>query len=725
MKLKKLLLNRAFIIAIIYLVIGAIWILASDSLVNSIFQDLAILKQIQIYKGWLYVIATAALLYYLIRTELDKYHKIESELIKSQRLFNDVVENAEEWVWEVNAEGIYTYSSPVVEKLIGYRCDEIVGKVKLFDLFHPNEKEFLETHARLIVKNKDSFKKFQHRKLHKNGDNVWLLTSAIPVLDKEGNLTGYRGTDFDITERIEKEAKLKESEERHRNLSDLTFEGILIHQEGRILEFNSVFLKLTGYKRNEIIGRNLLDFFIAENSRQLVKHNILINSTLPYQFDGIKKNGEICRYETIVRNIEFKGQKARVAAIRDITWRMESERKLRDSEERYRNIFNAHSVGIIIFKPKTKEITMVNHAASKMFGYSKEEFQKLKVTDFAVIRPPDEVIAGPLNSNDVNQTFEFESIDRRKDGTTFDSAVVLKPVFYNQERHIIAIVNDITEKKIAEEELSKYRNRLEILVDERTRELEAVNRLLEKEISKQREAEKKVKVALEKERELNELKSGFLSMASHEFRTPLTSILSSADLLDIAGRSWDKDRYSTHINKIRNAVRNMTTLLNDVLTISRTKDGKIKLHKVQIDLKLFVKEIVNEVKDISPFQHTIKQNIKIKNKINTDPKLLRQCIENLITNSMKYSPPSSTISIKIEEKDNMLNILIEDNGPGIEEDELQKIFEPFYRIKTAGKIPGSGLGLAIVKTAVETLGGRIFVQSSTGLGTKFEISLPI
>ena len=844
MKTFFLLKNKAFKISIFYCLFGVTWILISDTIVEILFTDAVNISTIQTFKGWFYVLVTGALIYHLIKIELDKAKEVEKKLRMSRQLFDDVVRNAEEWIWEVDADGVITYSSPAVRKLLGFNPDEIIGNKKLFDLFHPDDKKDFEDQARMFFRNKESFTKFQHRKIDKNGNEVWMLTSALPIIDDNGELIGYRGTDSNITERVKKENQLKESKERYRNFAELTFEGIVIHEKGIMLDFNNVFLKMTGYTPQELRGNSLLEMIIPEEYHPIVIKNIMIDYKLPYEMEFVKKSGKriwvevVARiveyqnkkvrvtairditwrkeaerklkeseeryrslseltfegllihrdeimidfnssfqkmsgytrdellaknflalipteyhelikknnlldyvppyeieaytknrkriwFEVTSRQIDYEGKQARVTALRDITWRIDAENKLKESEERYRSIFNAYAIGIVIFNP-AQEIVMANPAAYRIYGYSPGEMKKLNLTDIITKEVIKLYLPKVIDAYEKGESSEFDSLGQKKDGTIFSSHIILSPFINKNIPHVLTLVTDNTEKKLAEEELEKHRNHLESLVAERTAELELVNNLLEREIEKQKEAELSVKRALKKETELSELKSGFLSMASHEFRTPLTSVLSSADLLDMAGRTWDEEKYLHYINKIRNAVNNMTVLLNDVLTISRTKDGKIKPKHLSINVKVFIEELISEIQSLPYFKHQIEiVSHNLKGKIHLDPQLLRQCIENLIINAIKYSPQNSTIKLTIEKKKNNLEIIIEDNGPGIEKQELGKIFEPFYRIKSASKSPGSGLGLTIVKNAVEALRGDIQISSEIGLGTKFFINLPL
>jgi|GEM_PF-2043386 len=232
--------------------------------------------------------------------------------------------------------------------------------------------------------------------------------------------------------------------------------------------------------------------------------------------------------------------------------------------------------------------------------------------------------------------------------------------------------------------------------------------------------------SLEKERELNELKSGFISMASHEFRTPLTTILASADLLEILGPKWDEEKYKKHIAKIQNAVSYMTELINDVLIINKAETGKINFAPSEVNLYNLIKESIDNFRTTAgnDIEFILKYNASRKIYV-LDLKLLMQIINNLVSNAVKYSPAGGDIKISVSDANSMLKIKVADSGMGISEDDQNHLFHPFYRGKNIENIPGTGLGLSIVQKAVEMHNGKVFFESSVGKGTTFTIFIPL
>lgn len=237
-----------------------------------------------------------------------------------------------------------------------------------------------------------------------------------------------------------------------------------------------------------------------------------------------------------------------------------------------------------------------------------------------------------------------------------------------------------------------------------------------------------IKKALEKEQEISSLKSRFISMASHEFRTPLTTILASTDLLEMFGRKWSEEKYNEHTAKIRRTVKNMVDLLDDVLTISRAETGKLNFNPANINLFNFCCEVVDNMRNNKSEKHTINfEYLDDRKIVSADSKLLGYMLNNLISNAIKYSPDGGEITFRVsfDEKKDTLNFLIKDKGIGISSEYKNTLFEPFLRGENIGRIPGTGLGLSIVKRAVDLHRGAINFESELGKGTSVSIEIPL
>lgn len=295
-----------------------------------------------------------------------------------------------------------------------------------------------------------------------------------------------------------------------------------------------------------------------------------------------------------------------------------------------------------------------------------------------------------------------------------------------EEEEVLLLLRDMTQQVAEERKLKKEQELLEKLVKERTSSLIEANKKLGLEIKKQKKYELQIQKSLEKEKELNELKSRFISMASHEYRTPLTSIKIFADLLKMHGRKIENDKYYSYISKINNSVEYMTELINDVLMVNKAETGKIKLNPVVLDFNKLCNSIYEEYRDQSESKHEIILNyISPISLIYADEKLLRQVISNLISNAIKYSPGKGRIDFSVNTNGEKIIVIIKDEGIGILPEDRDKIFSSFYRGQNIGTVPGTGLGLYIVKRIVELCGGSIYFESIVNQGTAFTVELPL
>jgi len=248
-----------------------------------------------------------------------------------------------------------------------------------------------------------------------------------------------------------------------------------------------------------------------------------------------------------------------------------------------------------------------------------------------------------------------------------------------------------------------------------------------RDITKRKQAEAEIHKALAKEKELHELKSRFVSMTSHEFRTPLSTILSSSELLEHYSESWSSEKKVRHLRRIQSSVHNMTQLLNDVLIIGKAEAGKLTFHPEPLDLCQFCWDLTEEL-SLNKSSELKKINFVVSGvckTTNVDEKLLRHILTNLLSNAIKYSPPGSTVNFELVYQDNEISFQIQDIGIGIPTADLAHLFESFHRASNVGNISGTGLGLAIAKKCVELHGGAIAVKSEVGVGTTFEVRIPL
>lgn len=324
----------------------------------------------------------------------------------------------------------------------------------------------------------------------------------------------------------------------------------------------------------------------------------------------------------------------------------------------------------------------------------------------------------------------------RKNGEEFPFNLAVSEVILNDRVIYTGIVHDLSDIQKAEEKLKKVNKELENKVYQRTSELEeVVNKLLSTNRSLSQEIEERERItrelqnrelelqeSLEKEKELNELKSRFVSMASHEFRTPLTSISSSAAIIAKYTLEDQQSKRMKHVDRIKSAVSNLTGILNDFLSLSKLEEGKVLLNVESFDLNALFDETIEDLSNLMKGEQTIDLISPPSTEIKTDKRILKNILFNLLSNAVKYS--DKRITLKVEQAEKSFTLHIIDQGIGIPEQDQKHLFSRFYRASNASNIQGTGLGLNIVKRYVELLQGEIKYDTKEGEGTTFSVQLP-
>jgi PAS domain S-box-containing protein len=398
-------------------------------------------------------------------------------------------------------------------------------------------------------------------------------------------------------------------------------------------------------------------------------------------------------------------------------------------------LFEAVSEGVIVVNNQ-QIIVSTNASAERMFGYEKNEL----IGKHLNVLIPQKYhgghaahVEGFMEHKESRQMGRGRDLyGAHKNGHSFPVEAGLNPLEINGESFVMALVIDISIRKQQELELQELNNQLEKKVSERTKalsdtveELRKVNQERDAEIKKRIEAQNKTKNALKKEKELNELKTKFLSLVSHEFKTPLSGILTSAMLLSKYKLTEQQEKRDKHIKTISDKVHYLNNILNDFLSIEKLDTGKISYKYNEFKISKVVNEVVYNANMLLKEGQEIKYPENIDDySMYQDEKCVELALSNLVHNAIKYSPENTLVDIKVCQDETTTTFKIKDNGIGIPVKDQKNIFNRYFRAENALLTQGTGIGLNIVKSHLENLGGTIKFESEENMGSEFTITLP-
>ncbi len=407
-----------------------------------------------------------------------------------------------------------------------------------------------------------------------------------------------------------------------------------------------------------------------------------------------------------------------------------------NSDAAFREIFHSMSEGIIIVD-ESGMIVIANPISEQIFGYNKDGLTGVFLEDLLPHRYRGRHVnfREGFNKHPEPRRMGFgrDLMALRKDGVEFPVEISLSFTKVEGQLLVMAFIIDISQRKKAEEDLKRseeqllvYAAELEKKVEARTHALNNTIIKLEDEVRERKKAEEEVRKAFEKERELNELKSKFVSLASHEFRTPLSAVLSSAALISQYKDKGEMDKVGKHVARIKSSVIHLTSILNDFLSLGKLEEGKIQINKGTIHVAEFLQDIREELLNTLKTGQDIKINCQSDvDRINSDIHMLRNILFNLISNASKYSEQDKKIYLECQRQNDNIVFNIRDEGIGIPEDDFKHMFDRFFRASNAGNTQGTGLGLNIVKRYADLLGGSVTFTSRFGEGSIFSIAIPV
>ncbi|MFK8105465.1 MAG: ATP-binding protein [Saprospiraceae bacterium] len=410
--------------------------------------------------------------------------------------------------------------------------------------------------------------------------------------------------------------------------------------------------------------------------------------------------------------------------------------------QQLRAIFETATDCIVILNAKV-EILKINQAGERLFAYAKEALLGQKLN--ALIPDAYQSTQDPYMDHDeatgVAKTIGMgrDVFAQRKDGTVFPCHLSMNEFFVDGEKHFAGLIHDLTERKKSEEKIIQLNQKLKAQVKLKSTNLTSVvnklltsNQLLAQEIQERKKVEnellnraQEIRRALEKEKELNDLKSRFIQMASHEFRTPLSTILSSNGLILRHLENGSSDKAFRHFDRIKTSVNHLTEVLNDFLSLAKIEEGGIEENPREFELVACCKHFIEKTKKLCKDRQKIIADLPNReHPVCLDQKILAQILTNLFSNAIKYSAEGQAIYFTVKVEKHHLEFQVKDEGIGIPLTEQKYLFDKFFRGTNAVNIKGTGLGLNIVKQYVELIDATISLESKEHQGACFTVSIP-
>jgi PAS domain S-box-containing protein len=635
-----------------------------------------------------------------LQREIAHRQQVEQALRESEERYRSVIEALQEGIVLQDADGRIQACNSSAERILGLSSVELLERTSLdsrWRAVHEDGSPFPgEEHPAMVTLQTGKPCSDVIMGLTKpNGALIWISINSRPLFRSHESLPHAVVISFsDITTRKQAETALRNSEALYRAIVEDQIELVCrFLPDGTLTFANEAYCQVLGIPNKELIEHCYKMFLLALDQETEAVFTQTLNPANPVSWlehQVILPSGEVRWQQWSNRAIfDDQGNFIEFQAVgRDITDRKEMEEALKEATERLNGILQSLDDVVWSLSPDTFTFLYISPAAKRVYGYPLSRFYDNPNLWVDVVHPEDRhrVTMTLFQLFDTGiRNIEYRII--RADGAVRwvqDRSWLIHDE-HNKPIRMDCMISDITERRQAEMDMCK---------------------------------------ALEKERELNELKSRFVSMISHEFRTPLTTIQSAAELLQ--HYEWSAEQKRERFQQIQGAVQHMARLLEDVLLLGRADAGKMQMRPEWLNLEELCRTLMVDL------ELSISQSYQLHFDCQgysclvwIDPKLVRQILTNLLSNAIKYSPDGGIVELKlIYQTDNIL-LQIRDEGIGIPPTDREQLFEPFYRATNVNTIQGTGLGLAIVKKCVDLCGGQITLDSQVGEGTMFTVRLPL
>lgn len=626
-----------------------------------------------------------------LRAEITERQRTEAALRYTNYTLQSLIEASPRAIFTLDLENKVKIWNPAATRIFGWQETEVIDQPNpvICENTVPEYQQIKQSIIQGITP-----PSLELRRPTKDGSLIDIVFSTAPLYDSDGNISGIVAVVADITEqkRQAQEIHLLQSVVVNTNDAIVITEAEPIDEPGpRILYVNEAFCHMTGYNFQEVLGKTPRLLQGAKTSRpQLDKIRKALNKwqSVAVEVINYRKDGsEFWVDLSIIPVADKTGYYTHwIAVQRDVTERKLTEEALRRSEERFRSLIE-NALDIITILDTDGTIYYESPSVTKVLGYPVSQLIGQNFFDY--IHPDDFIetcynITNTIQNPEIPPIIEFRYRHQNQFWRTLE-AISQRFIDDSPEPRIVVNSRDITERKRLEE----------------------------------------IRLALEKEKELSTLKTRFFSMASHEFRTPLSTALAAAQILENSQTTWENsEKRLRNLQRIQDSVKNMVQLLDDILVINRAEAGKLEFNPELFNLEEYCRQFIEEIRLSAGSKHSLHFIVQGEDShAYLDQKLLRSILANLLSNAIKYSPNGGKINVLLSLNVNEIILQISDSGIGICAEDQKQLFDPFHRGKNVGNIAGTGLGLVVTKKCIDLHGGNIIVASELDVGTTITLTL--
>lgn len=656
--------------------------------------------------------------------DISEQKELEKRLIEEGRFLEILMKSSSDSIYFKDKNSRFILVNDATVRKFGLRsADDIIGKTD-FDLFSKEHAEKAFQDEMEVMKTGKPKLSIIEKETWADNKITWVSTSKIPIKDNNNEIIGTFGITRDITEQMSFEERLRESEERLKILSDVTVEGVVIHDNGILIDANPAFLRMTGYEFEEIVGKNVIEKLIRDDYQNLSKQNIENQINTPYEVVGVRKDGSTFYAEIVGQKIIYKGKKARVAAIRDITKRKKQElvqsalykiselvNTIDDISDLYANI---HEIIKSLMPANNFFIALYDKETDMLeFPYFVDEFDS----------PPPPIKAGKglteyIIRNDIDALIDAKKdLELREKGETEligEPCKIWLGVRLKTKDNLIGaiVLQDYNDEKTygeAEKDILIF-----------------VSEQIAHAIEKKRNEEKLKKYSLEL-KELIASKDKFFSIVAHDLKSPFTALLGYSEVMANEYKEMSIEELGEFACNMNDVAKKTYSLLENLLEWSRIQTGRMKYNPENLVLYQISQQVIDLFYDNAKKKGvTLRNRSNPLNEIYADLNMVFTILRNLVSNAIKFAKDGDEVMIISKDNGNFIEVSVKDTGVGMKQEDIDKLFRIDVHHSEIGteQEKGTGLGLILCKELVEKNGGKIWVESKINVGSEFFFTLP-